>query len=61
VEVGCLDEETEKVFSRLQELNCTQGGEGDVEAYTLAIDSLKAVFREMSALEKMADPHVSMT
>jgi hypothetical protein len=56
---SCLDEDTETAFSRLHELNSTQR-KGDVEAYTLAIDSLKSVFREMGGVERVEDPHVSM-
>jgi hypothetical protein len=59
-ESDCLDEETERAFERLHELNSTRSREGDVEAYTLAIDSLKYVFREISGMESGTDPHISM-
>ncbi|KAE9374165.1 hypothetical protein N431DRAFT_464452 [Stipitochalara longipes BDJ] len=55
-----FDEETEKAFSRLQELNRTCSKEEDIEVYTLAIESLKSVFNEMAGVEKGSDPHVSM-
>jgi hypothetical protein len=55
-----LDDDTERTFSRLHELNRTYSRECDVELYTLAIDSLKSVFGVLAGVESVPDPHVSM-
>ncbi|KAN0102699.1 hypothetical protein V8E51_011012 [Hyaloscypha variabilis] len=55
-----LDVETRRAFNRLHELNRRRSEEGDVELYTLAIESLRSVFNEMKCVEKRSDPHLAM-
>jgi hypothetical protein len=60
IDVEDLDVETRGAFKRLHELNRRRSGEGDVELYTLAIESLRSVFNEMKCVEKRSDPHLAM-
>lgn len=59
-DLSSLDEETERVFARLHELNRSCSNEVDVQTYAVAIESLKSVFNEMSRVEEGSDPHLSM-
>lgn len=55
-----LDDDTERAFVRLHELNRLRSRQGDVDLYTLAIDSLKSVFGVLVGVESVPDPHISM-
>lgn len=59
-DLDSLDEDTAMAFAKLHELNRTRSKIEDVGAYTLAIESLRAVFNAMSGEVEGFDPHLSM-